>query len=176
MRDGIWKTLELPKGWQRVARLCEREATRGASARNAALLALVRDLGRQLDPRLLKDIRNGGDVLPLDYESPVADTLEHHLLTALHHFQGSDGIDAALGRALAHVIREHLAKYVRQCDERYAADADPAAREVAKAFADVAAGLPVEEVALAIVAGEEIVVEPVLPEIDINDDDLSKVQ
>lgn len=176
MRDGIWKTLDLPKDWQRVARLCEREATRGNSARNAALRALVRDLGRQIDPRLLKEIRDRGDVLPLEYERSITDTLEHHLLTALHHFQCSDGIDATLERALTHVIREHLAKYVRQCDERYAADADPAAREVAKAFADIAAALPVEEVARALLAGEEIAVEPVLTEIDVNDDDLSRAQ
>jgi hypothetical protein len=176
MRDGIWKTLELPRGWQRVAHLCEREATRGDSARNAALRALVRDLRRQIDTRLLKHIRDGGDVLPLDYEGPIADTLEHNLLTALHHFQGSDGIDVALGRALTHVIREHLAKYVRQCDESYAADTDPAAPEVAKAFADIVAALPVEEVARALLAGEEIAVEPVLAEIDIDDDDLSRVQ
>lgn len=176
MRDGIWKTLELPKAWRRVARLCEREATRGDAARKAALRALVQDLKRQLNPRLLRELQQLGEFLPFNHEGLIGDTLEHELLAAVRHFRQSDPTPGGLERALAHVIQEHLAKYIRQCTERYASDPDPTALDTAKAFADTAAALPIDEIARALIAGEEIPVDPVHSEIDIDDDDLSRPQ
>lgn len=177
MRDGIWKSLDLPNAYRRVARFCQQEATRGETARKGAEEALKTELKNLLSPNFLRDLRrrtNEPSLLDaLGDPLTAVDALEQATATALRHLDATKAPGDRPQQALEIAIKDHLEKHIRQCEEQYARDTDPEAAVAAKAFADTIRSIDVAVFAAALVEGEALKAEPVLIKVDVDNDDLS---
>jgi hypothetical protein len=180
MRDGISKSLDLSQDWQRAARFCEQPATRGETARKAVRKAVLRGNKRLIRPEFLSGLRRLTDEPSLfdssDTLPPPVGPLEQSVLSHLQYLQQAVGGADTSRQALKLGLDDYLQNIVRQCQEQYARDPDPAAMEVARAFANAVAAVDTESIASALLWGKSLSIEPVSPKIDLDRDDLSRPQ
>jgi hypothetical protein len=68
MRDGIYKTLPLGRGWKSLLKSCERESERIETARRKAQKAATAEVWVELSPRFVRELlritSNGASLLP----------------------------------------------------------------------------------------------------------------
>ncbi len=153
MRDGIYKDLPMPRGWQSLLRACLREAERGDIARRAADKALHADVKRDVSSEFMRRLRQMAESnqpnLP-GFASPglhfavglAASPLERCIAQqAMNlHALGAGGLDL-MQRALSRGLADMQSQQLRQVEQHIYLYGGRDARDVMTAVRAACKGL-----------------------------------
>lgn len=148
MRDGVYKSLPMPRPYKDLARACEREAERGDVARRLAAKAIEYDIRNELPSGFLTRLSRMADEVGTGLPGVSAlaacggsrdaggrngalanDGVTHAQRLALDGYSGRE----LVGRALAEGARDRLDSRIRQIGEHYVSEE---MRPTAEAIAD----------------------------------------
>ena len=188
MRDGIYKTLPVPRWWKKVLRSCERESERGETLQRAAASAIEKDALMEITLKFLKGLKQ---VIASDEASfpgfgnlqSVRDVrelggmntpLENDVLAKARQLEknGLRGQDIFLESCIQS-FKQRQESIFRQAQQHYLYHVGKEAGPYLSILRDAQATVPVEDLAKRLLNGKRGPVQKIHRGINVDFDDLS---
>ena len=186
MRDGIYKTLPVPRWWKSVLRSCERDAERGETLCRLAERATESDALRELTPKFLNQLMQ---IVSLDESSfpgmcqlqeirevrglgGMNTPLENDLLAKTRRMQES-GVQHPVERALEDSLLERQQSMYRHAQSHYRSKAGDQSQPFLSALSNALENVSRKEIASRILRGDQKTTGKIRRPIDVDHDDLS---
>jgi len=189
MRDGIYKSLPIPRWWKRALHSCEREAERGETLHRLVERAIETDARKEITPRFLKQLMRvislDESLLPgLGQLQNIRDSrelggmnmpLENGVLAKARILYNRGHRDQdMLVEALSECFFQREESIYSQAQPLYLKKYGKGAGAFLSAFRDAQKNAPVRTIANRIIKGERRPNSKMRRPIDVDSDDLSK--